>query len=83
MPQGNCFSGSQDQISEISDPQLDNETNPPRRKNQPISLKEKYGVDLQKVGKMTKTWVKRHYVLHNHAMYIFDKKSDHNPRRKY
>ena len=32
---------------------------------------------------MTKIWVTRHYVLHNHAMYVFDKKTDHNPRRKY
>ena len=37
-------------------------------------------MDLLKVGKVTKIWVTRHYVLHNHAMYIFDKKSDHNPR---
>jgi len=37
-------------------------------------------VDLVKVGKLTKTWVTRHYVLQNHVMYIFDKKSDHSPR---
>ena len=57
MPAGDGFSGSQDQISEISDNQLDNETNPSKKKNLPISLKERYGVDLQKVGKMTKIWV--------------------------
>jgi len=32
---------------------------------------------------MMKIWVTRHYILQNHAMYIYDKKSDHNPRRKF
>lgn len=44
MPAGDGFSGSQE--IDISDNQLDNETNPPRRKQVAISLRERYGVDL-------------------------------------
>lgn len=28
-----------------------------------VGIEEPFGVDLKKVGKVTKTWVNRHYVL--------------------
>ena len=45
-----------------------------------IPVEESFGLDLVKVGKMTKAWVTRHYVLRNYTMYIFDKKTDLNPK---
>lgn len=65
----------------MSEHALDNEANPSPQRNFPrIKINEPFGIDLVKVGKLTKTWVTRHYVLHNHVMYIFDKKSDLRPR---
>lgn len=51
-----------------------------RQKHPPVIVTEPWAIDLQKVGKMTKTWVTRRYVFLNHVMYIFDKKTDHLPK---
>ena len=83
LPVGDGFSGDEhdhNSEEEAANQLEDLQNQRPRRHQQHVSLNERFGVDLQKVGKMTKTWITRHYVVHNHAMYIFDKKSDHNPR---
>ena len=43
---------------------------------EPLDVEEKQAFDLLKVGKMTKIWVTRRYVFHNHVMYIYERKSD-------
>lgn len=52
------------------------------RRDEPADVLMHNG-ELKKMGRQTKLWLSRYYVLRDHCLFAFQSKSDKAPKRKF